>query len=484
MSLLSIRLYRLLYRATREMFQKKHREFLYSTLDVFQYDLERLHRPKLYQKLQKNPRLALKTAFREGKASDIDVLLSFLPKIFQYSRAMRLLNESLEENSYDKKSTRYTPYNMIPGAFLIYKLYHTERQLQSRSLQEMYNRWMIRMTSNLKYRLNQWTQSRQEEDGIMNLPLKERRRRSIYYLILALDELIREIEEAQFNGEGEEQLVDQVFLPFSDCGRDLRITYSVVYSALINRLEQQEFEAFGVPFPKHFLTRLVTRQVDHHHNGTSPFPRSSSESDLLVKPKASRLRLQESVAAGEITGKWLCTTEDGFSEICLEYHQATNTLQAVRVDVKNGKVQPDKVVWSLVLPHLDGRLRFDHEYFGMVHGRQRSYSSSTTILEEEPEFLPTVCSIWFKGHSPKLFGPKQFGSPPSPKVHVEMYLSYREMKDPKESVESKGNKKTSKQDDFDAYYCSIDELDWCLMGISDEGVMIIPALQYTNALER
>eukprot|EP00981_Chlorochromonas_danica_P014357 scaffold7822_cov179-Ochromonas_danica.AAC.18 len=319
----------------------------------------------------------------------------------------------------------------------------------------------------------------------MNLPLKERRRRSIYYLILALDELIREIEEAHSNGEGEEQLVDQVFLPFSDYGQDLRIMYSVVYSALINRLEQQEFEAFGVPFPKHFLTRLVVRQVDHHQNGTSSsFPRSSLESDLLVKPKASRLRLQESVAASEITGKWLCTTEDGFSEISLEYQQATNTLQALRVDVKKGKVQPEKVVWSLILPHLDGRLRFDHEYFGMVHGRQRSYSSSTTVSEEEPEFLPTVCSIWFKGLSPKLFGPKQFGSPLSPKVHVEMYLSYREMKDPKENVESKGKQKTSKQDDFDAFYCPIDELDWCLLDISDIGVKIIPALEYTTALER
>lgn len=499
--MLARRLYRNLLRATKPFFARPSREFLASTIENLQNDLSQLSKgSKVLQKAVKSPHYAIRYAFRNGNSNDIDVLISFLPKLIKYSRALRILQDGIDDTaymlSYRPGSQKYTPYDLAPAGLLVSKLYCSEQELKFRNLSEIYLQWMEPKSQELRTEfmriLAAANKNGLDSDISKCEPIVQQKRR-IFYALQALDALIKKYESGREEGSAYEHLVDQVMKPSSAYYRAVPITYAVIYTSLLNSLNIG-LQAYGISYPKHFLSRLVLKAPSRLSMGTPAANDVASSSSSTEQPKppvkAARYRSKsfakifkavETVSVYRLLGSWCCSAHNGFYEINLSYDPHTHVFQARSVvKPSEGALASSKVLWQVSLfdsaAKQSSTVNLDQEYVGTVH-------HTSNPSDKEASATPTLCSVRFAGIHPSFFGSAQhYGPATSGNIHFEIKLTYTETNAATSESSTEG-KKESKYDVIN-YYCRTSEMDWCLLDIYSEGVAPIMAMQYVDELQR
>ncbi|RYH32003.1 hypothetical protein EON65_01430 [archaeon] len=422
------------------------------------------------------------------------MLISFLPKLIKYSRAIRILQDGIDETaymlSYSQGSQKYSPYDLAPAGLLISKLFYSEQELKLRNLNDIYRQWMEPKCHEMRtefMKVSTFAGKHRLENSISTLgPIVEQRRR-IFYALQALDTLIKRHEKVREEGSAYEHLVDQVMRPCSEYYRAVPITYSVIYTSLLNSLNIG-LQAYGISYPKHFLSRLVLKSHSRNSSTANEILSSSPNNDHIRSPaKAARYRSKsfakifkavETVSVYRLLGSWCCSAHNGFYEINLSYDPHTHILQARSVDKSScGQLVLSKILWQVSFENTKqiSTINLDQEYVGTVH---QSSSSNMGLLE-----TPILCSVRFAGIHPSLFGSVQhYGPAPSGNIHFEIKVTYTETNSVPEEHSVEG-KKESKYDVIN-YYCRTSEMDWCLLDIYSEGVAPIMTMQYVDELQR
>lgn len=240
---------------------------------------------------------------------------------------------------------------------LISKLYYNEKELTRRSLDTLVKEGVEELTTALKLELEKQLLVRRKLEkavGKSSYPkstLVEKRRSQILALLNALHTVIlrQEARRSKDLAGRREHLVDQVLLPEGAYCHALPITYSVLYSAVINSIAHLDLQAVGIAFPQWFLTRIVVR---NSRQAISSGSKLNTEDFLKGGPaQFSRRRdlqnVPREVSFMDLLGNWVGFYTKGMKEVRLVYDKATRVLEAVRID--DGLLAAGQVAWSMDL---------------------------------------------------------------------------------------------------------------------------------------
>lgn len=480
--MLGKKIYRTLYRGMQDILLPRHKEFYLATLEVFHKELTSFsHGSKLPIKLRKNPRIAIKTAFREGNSGDLDLFFTFLPRLIRYFRAAKVL---AEEKSMSKKKDFFldditkSEFNMAPGALMISKLFYTEKMLKSRNVDHIFEQGLKDLQQQFQIELDKVIEehkfNRAAADGNFRISLSEKRRRRIFTVIKALDRLIQQQEENREEGEDFENLIDQVIQPVEPYFRAAPIVHSVIYCTLINSLGM-DLEAFGVLNPKYFLTRIAVKNNSNIHTNLLPFaePELMNEDGTpITTKKSNRISFTgvKEVNVLTIPGYWVCVKDDSFDEVQINYDYEQRKLIASYTASNAPTDETRKNLWELSLDSKDKHLiKIGHEYEGIAYPE----------TAEGNAFVPA--SIKFSAISPQVIESNRISSPTSA-PYIEMQVRY---KDRVQIVKESDDEVVIEEEvSFSENYCRTTDLDWALLRISEDGVIPVTPLSYMSNLKK
>lgn len=485
------KLFRIVSKATKPLFKPRNKAFLKATVEALQYDLMSLTNSNdIFVTLSgRSPQSAVKMAFKTGKQADINVLLSCLPPLLRFSRAIRVINEAVDA-VYEQKSTRYSPFELIPGALLISRLRLTERELKEQDLSKLHSVWASRLVRKVRKEFEKIKAVRAgipHADPLTSLELKKL---NIFYLTLAIHNVIvRKNSHVSIDNHHYEYFLDR-FMAIDGFGRADSALYSAAFSTLIHSLDS-ELVAYGVPFPRTLLLRIVPTQEPIKHR-QSPATNKLSTLESIARSRNQRIRNlrrklftspADFVPADRLIGNWLCSSAHSAGiEVAFKYDAANNQLQAFCC-YPDG--QPSELFWSIKVDDDEGLVQMDRPYLAEIHKNAMHYNDA---VEMTP---PKVASVMFRGLSHEMFGSKHFGTFPVESLHFEVYMSW--MADVEVEVPRKASpepqslavpQKVRTTRERACYFCRTTEMDWCLQEISHEGVFTIPALMYIDILTK
>lgn len=415
MAPMSKTLYRIMLKSCKEIFLPQNREFLQASMDACTYSILQLSNgAQVLKRLPHNPKLELKQAFLSGNTDDINVFFSLLPCLFRYSRAAKLI-EGQTKLSYDDKvhtdwaSDLDDDPNMLVGALLISKLFYNEPQLKERNVDEIVQRGVDEYATAFKRELEQilsiGKKAMNNENAKMGnanrnrMSLLDKRRSQILPVIKALNAVIANMELRRLKGDDAyfEQLVDQVLQPDHIYNRGMPITYSVLYSAVLNSIDQLSVECVGIPFPRNFLSRIVVkdsyrygRSSVAYDNFTVPAAQveqrfsKGGRRDLTIMP------VQAEVNFFHLLGNWVGFYSEGMQEVRLSFNKETQVLEARKLD-GDQCVPSGEVTWRLDLSRIckkSNMLKVDTPYHvsvqiaepGFLNPRHVLYTLQITVL--------------------------------------------------------------------------------------------------------
>lgn len=500
------RVYRMLLKSCQKtIFEKQNHEFLVATLDIFQQDLDRLSfnhsSNSLVPKFSKNPRQTLRKCFKEGQPNDLDVLMSVLPRLLRYIRAAKLIvqcNNIFPEQSRSSFYRRKTidnilnsPYNMTAGALLVSKMFYNEAELHARDVDTIYRDWLEATTDELKTELELVIEDRRNMTRLLKeiYPdlkffrggLIEKRRKRVFPVLVALDNLIRRKENERLRDRSNdyEHLVDQVIHPDTVYDRAMPITYSVIYCALVNALEV-ELHAFGIGFPKNFLSRILVKNTS---NATNNLLQAEKDYALArggsIKGKMSNV---EKVNVFTLPGNWVVSAESRFFEVVLRYDHNNHMLEAMMVF--SHASLPVKL-WQLDLSTLESpnHVNCNVEYEGTIYRKG--------LEEKEP--VPLPCSIKFTVPNVNVINSLSKSKVPYTGSFLEIIVKFKAPIDLAaelgglhvEELQGRDLRSNSQQlMEWTNFYCRMEDLDCCLLEMSDKGVALITPTEYIASLKR
>lgn len=530
--MLAKRLYRMLLRGANAAFLRQNKEFLVATLEIFQTELVQLSTgTNLTPKLTKfNPQAALKQCFREGVSADVDILLGMLPRLLRYLRASRLLttHDSSHYQGRNKAANIIkSHYNTASGALLVSRLFYTEQELQSRHLQLLFDSFLRKTAAELQKELD-FVLIQRRNSRFISLPypesLQERRRQRVFSVLVALDRLIKKKEQQRVRGQEYEHLVDQIFLPDSRYLRGMPITYSVLYCSLLNALDGTQLMAFGIAFPKHFLSRLAVQQpVSVLPAMTSAQLLSSIKGDgeggsFFINSETSKVAVP-TIVATSLTGSWVCVTDRNFFEVSLSVDTTRGLLLASLVSLSVGRVEetPQKLLWSIPLTPQPSKPSNFHDMESKAakskrgKGQQqqfrqqqlelqigRDYSgilcqevdvtppndNNSTSTVAQTEIVETPCTLRIMQPSAAAMNALRSSSLPIQGDGLELQIRFRSSVDLSPASEQDNNNSNAAMQDFSNNYCRLSDLDNCLIDFSDGGVVPITPATYLTSLRR
>lgn len=501
--MLSRRVYRIIARSSKYMFMKKNRALLEISLESFLQEIEQMTcKDTILNKIPQQPLQTVKECFRKGTNEDMTIFLSFLPKLFRYLRIPEVMNNALPPIRKPTAIVNITKsqYNLGPGAKLISNLNYNEKQLENRDIKYLFDTFLSSMNEELQAEVQKLLSSRRD----LNLPKEElsymdKRRKRIFYVLMALDKLIRRKEFDRIRGNRYEHFIDQIIQPQSDYLRGMPITYSVLYCSLVNSLDI-DLEAYGVPFPKHFLSRIVVKNyanaddhmltLEQQDDTVSPF---HSQGGSAFTWRELRKSGPQQVSVQTLTGSWVCCTDSGFSEFQFVYDKENMCLKGSMVlsgdSMHDG--EDTRHHWYVNLNHnlLPNQtnpttmLSTGQMYHGwiVIENNHHNSNSSNDINNDsngevaekasaEPEMKE--CTIEIVSLSSEVLGSPRKGIPTIRGPYLEVQIKYR------------GDEQHSLEADQVKYYCRSIDLDWCLLDISDQGIVPITPLNYIASLER
>lgn len=399
-------LYRIMLSNCKEIFYPQNREFLQTSLDACSDSILQLsHGTNVLKRFANNPKHVLKQAFREGKIEDINVFFSLLPCVFRYSRAAKLI-EGQFKLSVDGKERKERIMdatddpNMLSGALLISKLYYNEKQLKERRVDEIVQKGIDEWAAAFKVELEQLLLAKQKVDtenakmGNANrnrMSLLDKRRSQILPVINALNALIlkQEARRLKSNDTEYEQLVDQILQPDSVYSRGMPITYSVVYSAVLNSIQQLNVECVGIPFPRNFLSRIVVKDAYRYGKSSVAYDNFTLSSDQVEKrfTKGARKEhtafpLQSEVNFFHLLGNWVGFYNEGMQEVRLSFNKETQVLEARKLD-GDQFVPSGEITWRLDLGRIckkSNLLKVDTPYNVSVQIAQPGFTNPRYVL--------------------------------------------------------------------------------------------------------
>lgn len=375
MAPLSKFLYRMLRSNCKAIFLPHNREFLQSSLHSCQESLMLLSRGyPIVNNLSSNPYFELERAFREGNEQDVQILFSVLPSLLRFSRAATLIEKHFEslkvlKCNRGKSYSALDDPNMLSGALLVSKLYYNEQELLRRSIYSIIKDGMKELRTSLKQALEKELLDRhnlkkalQMDDAFPKGMINEKERSQILALINALHTAIikQEARREKDHSAAIVHLVDQILQPDEVYCRATPITYSVLYSTVINaitNLGNHNLQAVGINFPQRFLTRIVVRNSQHGQFDRNKNQTVNSEEFIKSGPaRFSRRRDLQNVPKEinfmDLLGDWVGFYNDGMQEVRIRYRkdkdQNLRVLEAVKID--NDQYLPaGEVAWSIDL---------------------------------------------------------------------------------------------------------------------------------------
>jgi len=334
-----------------------------------------------------DPHRELERAFREGSEEDVQVLFSILPGLLRYSRAAKLIEQHLYEARTSKGNSKKGPRraedtDMLSGAMLISKLHYNEKELQRRQLETLVKEGVEELSTILKTELEKALLERQklqkalDKASFPKRTMLEKRRAQILPLLHALSATIQRLEARRskdFTGP-KVHLIDQLLAPEGAYSHALPITYSVLYSTVINSLAQLHQQAVGIPFPQYFLSRIVVKDA-HHANTNINVEEFVKSGPAQFNRRKDLQNVPKQVSFMELLGNWVGFYTSGMQEVRLNYDKATRTLEAVRID-GDENLPAGQVAWSIDLSTIcrkNSFLAMNTPYNVSVQVAQRGY---------------------------------------------------------------------------------------------------------------
>lgn len=194
----SLRLYRLLLRATKPVFRKPYAELLNETVTVFHPHISRLSQGDSFLKSYRtNPRKALREVVQNGAATDIQVCVDMIPDLIRFLRAGKLVYEDdlfkTPRKCHPLGSMR-SLYDLSAGGLLLTKLGTLEKLLAIRRkrkfpLDEQHSDLLSRSMEYMKRTFSRTLHARRRDGSASDLTTLGKHGSRAYYAFLALDRL-------------------------------------------------------------------------------------------------------------------------------------------------------------------------------------------------------------------------------------------------------------------------------------------------------
>jgi hypothetical protein len=242
-------------------------------------------------------RLGFRTSDEKNKAVNVDTFLSLLPKLLRYTRAIKIISDY----GATKDGERYD--SMLPGALIISELFYPpgnsadlEENVEKgiRHLFEASKSELLAATCDLS---NEFRYEENEEKKVF---------RAIDIIKAFNSAIVNSSGEASYNESprtGQQQqrvhLVDEALLSRKVYQRAIPITKAIIFCEVVHRLG---LRAEGVPFPRTFMARAVTKEVDEKGDAIS----------AAIKDGVGSF-----VPADALSGDWLAAYIDGMEEVAL-----------------------------------------------------------------------------------------------------------------------------------------------------------------------
>lgn len=195
----SLRLYRLLLRATKPIFRKPYVELLNETVTVFHPHISRLSQGENFlHSYRSSPRKAMREAVQNGSARDVQVCIDMMPDLLRFLRAGKLVYEEdlfkTPRKCHPLGSMR-SPYDLSAGGLLLSKIGKLEKLLAVRRrrppLHEQYNDFMSRSVEYMKRTFSRTLNLRRRGGYAAEEKLTRLGKHELlaYYAFLSLDRL-------------------------------------------------------------------------------------------------------------------------------------------------------------------------------------------------------------------------------------------------------------------------------------------------------
>lgn len=193
----SLRLYRLLLRATKPIFRKPYAELLNETVTVFHPHISRLSQGDTFlNSYRSNPRKALRQVVQNGAANDIQVCVDMIPDLIRFLRAGKLVYEEdlfkTPRKCHALGSMR-SLYDLSPGGLLLTKIGTMEKVLAARKrkmqLDDQHSDLLSRSMEYMKRTFSRTLHARRRDGSASDLTSLGKHSLRAYYAFLALDRL-------------------------------------------------------------------------------------------------------------------------------------------------------------------------------------------------------------------------------------------------------------------------------------------------------
>jgi hypothetical protein len=450
----------------------------------------------ILNKITQHPLQTVKECFKTGSVNDLNIFLSFLPKLFRYLRIPEVMHNSLPSLRKPTAvvNVNRSQYNLGPGASLISRLYYNEEQLKSRDIKQLFDSFISSMNYELQTEVESVLINRRE----FKLPREElsymdKRRKRIFYVMMALDKLIRRKEQFRVRGSNYEHLIDQIIQPQNDYLRGMPITYSVLYCSLINSLDI-DLEAYGIPFPKHFLSRIIVKNYANADDSMLQLEQNEFSGPTVDSLEPSNFtwhdasKYKEAMNIHSLTGSWICCTDTGFSEFQITYNKEKMRLEANLVNNLHDS-DDTKHHWYLEMKKMSNIVTVGDVYSGVLiqenkHPQEESRkdTNSDVNVTSGNESIPPAttntfskmkdCTIEIFTLPSAVLGSPRKGTPSIRGPYYEIQIRFR------------SDDQVTMEPDQIHHYCRTIDLDWCLLDISDQGIVPITPMHYITSLQK